>query len=339
MKYYKNLIKRKKFGKLMASLMFALVGILVIYIGFADLAKNGVQFTDIPYGASGDSILVFVLSRTNWGVILCGLIIVYMGLVYLPHNIPEAQEDSDYTVESRNDKIYIKFRNNEFLIDKEKFSPTDFFFHDKNHKFVSVTRGYQIYNYVMAKYRHLTEKQVDKDKVIEAKEIENKFYPVKTMSDEDKLKYLQYKKIKKSYRPFSFIIALLFFGATGFWALGLIAFLAEDLIDIKNIITSIMMLLVCFWIGTKILKHSAKNKKLYEKIMNHKMYVVDCYSYDKKMDIANDETTYYIKVANNEYYLNQWFEIPKEKYVASDIVRGKLIFFEESTLGEIDLIV
>ena len=54
--------------------------------------------------------------------------------------------------------IYIRFKKNEFLVRKETFQPTDLFFKDKNKHFVSMTRGYQIYNYVIAKYKELINK-------------------------------------------------------------------------------------------------------------------------------------------------------------------------------------
>ena len=69
---------------------------------------------------------------------------MYIGIVYIPVNSPYAQDDSDYDIKSEGEYIHIKFKNNEFLVKKETFQPTDLFFKDKNKHFVSITRGYQI---------------------------------------------------------------------------------------------------------------------------------------------------------------------------------------------------
>jgi len=334
MKYYINLIKRKKFGILAFCIFLALLGIFLILINYMEFLSEGLQFTDNSAIATttGSSLLIILLSQTNLGMLAIGIFNIYIALVHLPHITADAQDDSDYIVESRDRKVYVKFKNNEFLLNKETLSPTHFFFKDKNNKFVSVTRGYQIYNYIKAKYNSLTEREVDDNRVINQEDIRTKFDGIKVMSKEDKLKYISYNKIKNSYKPLSFILALFFFICTGFWLLGC-------LLVPENIISEIALFLICFIVGFSIFRYSGRSKTLYNKIMRNKMYMADCYSYDKKIDTCDEGTFYYIKVANNEYYLNNWFEISEKIYKKSDVINAKIIFFEDSSLGKMDLIV
>lgn len=148
MKYYKNLIKRKKYKVILICCITALLGFFCFYINLSEFFNIGIKDTELSPSVVVNSGMAGIIGETNIGMAILGLFIIYIGLVFLPKNSIYAQDDSDYEVKLIEDNIYIKFKNNEFLVKKETFAPTDLFFKDKNGKFVTMTRGYQIYNYV-----------------------------------------------------------------------------------------------------------------------------------------------------------------------------------------------
>lgn len=336
MKYFINLIKRKQFSKLIFPLVFTLIGIVVLCECCKDLMDVGILFSE--------NFINTFLSNVRWTQTILGVVCLYIGLIYLPCIIPESQDDSDYTVESRGDKIYVKFKNLEFLVDKKDLNITSFIYFDKNKKFVSFTRGNQIYAYVKGKHRLLTEKEIDYSRMIEEKDIFSKLDNAKVMTENDKLEYIRHNKIRKSYRPIMLIISL------GILALSIVITLASipklfDYSNSKNNIEGIIVLIsgcVGIAMGVDLLKDSAKEKELYKKIINNKMYIVDFYSYDKRIrsaSVGDSGSHYEIKVVINNYYLDKWFRIPYKIYNENDIIYGKLVFFEDPTIGEVDLMV
>lgn len=90
-----------------------------------------------------------MLGATNIRLSLMGLVCIYTGLIFIPITSIFSQDKEDYEVkEEETGILYIKFKKNEFLVAKETMEPSSFFFKDKNKKFVPLSRGYQIYNYV-----------------------------------------------------------------------------------------------------------------------------------------------------------------------------------------------
>ena len=250
---------------------------------------------------------------------LIGIFVIYLGIVWIPVNSPYAQEDSEYDIKSEGEFIHIFFKNNEFLVKKETFQPTELFFWDKNHRFVSMTRGYQVYNYVMANYKKLTERELDESKVILKSEVVEKFSNVKKMSDEEKKSFITSQKIKNKPRFFFVITSLLLWGNFAFWLLGLICFILTSDFVISDIVVSIIMVIISYILGKKSNVAVVKNKKLVNRIMNEDMYIVECEIYDKKHNQTQDTggTVYdnhYIKITDGNYIVDQWIEIPKEKY-------------------------
>ncbi len=149
--YYKRLWKNKK-SSYIGILILILIGILPIIINIIDYEKINDSSNVSPVVVNSPILVPF--TATNGGMIFIGLFIIYIALVFMPRNIPVAQNPDDYTVDIKGDKIYIKFKKYEFELDKENFNPTSLLFRDKNNKFVTVTTGYQIYNYVNHYYKN-----------------------------------------------------------------------------------------------------------------------------------------------------------------------------------------
>ena len=320
MKYYKNLIIKKKFGKLLGCFIVALVGFICFYFNCIDVIINNIKFSDISTYVVINNGIIGIFGITNIGLSILGIFIIYIGLVFMPRNMPESQDDSDYEIESDEYYINIKFKNNEFHVKKENFSPTDLFFRDKNKKFVSMTRGYQIYNYIMYKYKDMTEKKINKDNIISKSDVVNKFNNVKELSLEEKENYITRKNIKNKPRIFFVILSIILFLNLIFWVTAIIGAIMKPIdYTIYNWLCYIFMSVLSFYLWRKSNKAINKNKDLIKKIINGKMYLVECYVYDKKLDKTQDTNgkireNYYIKITDNHYVVDSWIEIPKSCY-------------------------
>ena len=149
MKYYKNLIKNKNYVGIVVSIIFTLLGVFVIYISFSGFFKNGLENNDINTFTAIRYPLTSFLGSSNFGMIIVGFIVFYTGFFAMPRWSSGSQNDEDYTIQFIDeDKVYIKYKKYEFLVNKN-FEPTSLFFRDKNKKFVTITLGYQIYNYYL----------------------------------------------------------------------------------------------------------------------------------------------------------------------------------------------
>lgn len=196
MKYIKNLIKNKKYFAICVILALTIIGVLFIYYSVEDVANEGIQYSDVsPYTTVSNGIMGLI-STTNFGMIIIGLFSIYVGLIFVPKNARGSQDDSDYIVERREEKIYIKYKNREFLVDRETFGPTKLFFKDKNNKFVSMATGYQIYNYVINFHYNITEREIEDSKKIKPDEVYNKFANITIMNDDEKKQYIKMKRIE-----------------------------------------------------------------------------------------------------------------------------------------------
>lgn len=332
MKYYKNLIKNKKFGTILAMIIITTFSILDFYFSFIDAIIVGLKSSNLSSVEILNHGAIGLIGSTNIGMALIGLFGIYIGLIFIPLNSPGSQDDDDYIVKSQNNKIYIKFKKNEFLLNKETFKPTDLFFRDKNGKFISMAKGYQIYNYVKSHYNNLIEKQIDNENIIQISDIPKNFNGINIMTNDEKLVYINSKKLKNYIRIFPFILSIFFFISFLFWLLG--CFVVP-----QNIITGIILVLICFSFSKFFYKRSVRDKKLIEKIMNNNVYIADCYSYDKKIETYNSGIHYYIKICNNNYYINKWFEISKEAYKENETIKVKLVFFENPSIEDLDIII
>ncbi len=151
MKYIINLFKRKKFGKLLLILIIIIIGLFPLIVNLCDLINNGIHYTDNVFI---NVPIIAILGTSNLGMVIIGIIVaIYLGLIFVPRNAPEAQDDSDYEIVEEGDLLYIKYKDKEFKVKKDTFEAKDLFFKDMNNKHVSMTTGYQIYNYVKYKLK------------------------------------------------------------------------------------------------------------------------------------------------------------------------------------------
>ena len=319
MKYYRNLLKRKRYGQLIACLIVFLLGLSAFLIGILDVLNRGFNNSGLSFYTIYNNGTAGLLSATNIGFTLIGLFIMYVGLVWMPMNIPEAQDDSDYDIKSEGEFLHIRFKTNEFIVNKHTFEPTDLFFRDKNKRFVSMTRGYQIYNYIMAKYPGLTEREIDDSKIVLKAEVVDRFSNVKKMTVEEKRDFINYKNLKNKPRFFFVITSILLWLNFAFWLFGLLCLIITFDFVISYIIVSIIMIIISFILGKKSNIAISKNKKLIAKILNEDVYIVKCEIYDRKHESSTDTSDilsddYYIKITDGNYVVDEWIETTKEIY-------------------------
>lgn len=115
MKYYKNLIERKKHSVIIISICTVLVGIFVRYLSVKDVFDRGLALSKTWYLNDGYGIISVVVA-SNMGMVLCGVLLAYIGFCYVPVTSQFSQDETDYDVKSDGDNIYIRFCSNEFLL-------------------------------------------------------------------------------------------------------------------------------------------------------------------------------------------------------------------------------
>ena len=78
MKYYKNLIKRKKYSVIIISICKVLVVLFVCYLSVKDVFDRGLALSKTWYLNDGYGI-ISVVAASNMGMVLCGVLLAYIG--------------------------------------------------------------------------------------------------------------------------------------------------------------------------------------------------------------------------------------------------------------------
>lgn len=317
MKYYKNLIERKKYSVIIISICTVLVGIFVCYLSVKDVFDRGLALSKTWYLNDGYGI-ISVIASSNVGMILCGLLIIYIGICYLPVTSPFSQDEIDYDVKNDGDNIYVRFQSYEFLVKREDFGPTKLFFRDKNKKFVTVTRGYQIYNYVVYYFKNILEKNVNSDSAILKSEVVDKFKNVKVMTKEDKISFIESERLRNKIKIGYVLLSIILWFGFVFWIYIFIIMLKGD-INVMTVILVLILIWISFILGKKTGRKAVRDKNLVNRILNNEMFMVSASIFDKKNERVDDGDfgsvqNYYIKVTDGMFVVNHWIKVPKEVY-------------------------
>lgn len=139
MKYYINLIKRRKIKPILVMLGFDVLGVWCFVSNLMDLLQNGYRW------GIYDTV---DFSFSNFDLVIVGPIVMWSGFIFLPVTSCYSQNEEEWNVMINSGYIDICFRDYEFHLPVEKFTPRKLMWRDKNRKFVGVTRAYQVYNYV-----------------------------------------------------------------------------------------------------------------------------------------------------------------------------------------------
>ena len=311
MKYYVNLFKRKKYVPLIVFFLWFLLGVTITCIYFIDVISKNIQLNN-EFIFSPNFFLTLI-SSSNIGMLLIGIATCYFAMI-IPTWLADAQDDSDYFVKRENDKIYIKYKSYEFLVDAETFDSNNLSFRDKNKKYVSMSKGYRIYNYVRTKCLDILEKKPDDSKTISKLDVINKFNDVRLATLGEKEEFAKSHKIYNKLRIFFVILSIILGISTIFWSMGIIGFMTTLKFELEYIFIDIILISLSAFLFLKSKKATVKNKILYNKIMNGELYIVKCTSFDKKNYSDEDKHHYKVKITDGNYVVDQWIELPENIY-------------------------
>lgn len=296
MKYFKNLIKRKKFGILIISLCGVIGGIYLLFWSSYQIDWSNIDgFHGFTYLMVELTIVVFT---------------IYMAL--LPIISTYAQDDSDYEVRSEGEYTYIKFKNNEFHVKKESSDSWIIPAFDENKHFVPLFRRVQIRDYVNERYAELRKKDVDKSKIILKSEIVDKFERVRKMTSDEKIDFIRTQKLKWNVKPFWAIISIFSWWVALVGVFGIIQNIINN--NFGEVIVCAFIVIMGYVFGKFSGTEMLRDKKLVKRIMNEDMYIVECKIYDRKYSNADDNTYFYVKITDGNYIVNQWISVTKKKY-------------------------
>lgn len=85
MKYFVNLIKRKKYGYVLFCIVFIIIGVLMFYVNIRDTFNNGIEpNTSLMGKVNYNDIITLLLSSSNLGLAIIGFLGVYFGFFFFP---------------------------------------------------------------------------------------------------------------------------------------------------------------------------------------------------------------------------------------------------------------
>lgn len=156
----------------------------------------------------------------------------------------------------------------------------------------------------------------------EIKDVIKNLRDIKLANDNEKQNYILAKKIKKTMSlPISLTFFLIIWFSIIFIIVGFIKYNEAPFLVLVGFVLLAVDIII-FNI------HKIKNRNHIQKIMNNKIYVADCYAYDRKTEkykeyygSGNDTrsrrgiyTLYFIKITDGNYFVNKWFPISAEQY-------------------------
>ena len=157
--------------------------------------------------------------------------------------------------------------------------------------------------------------------MINNNQIINQFNGIRLATDKEKEQYIKCLKGNNISFTLLNIFAKFWIFIGIFGAIGIIT-------NHENFGTRLFMLLIVCAIGIFgwiINKKTKENIALPRKATNGKLYIADCYSYDKKITNSSRSRRFYIKVTDNvDCYLDKWFSIDHISFVQNDVIKAKL---------------
>lgn len=331
----KYLKQAKKNGKLLPLVIGMLavtgIGLTIVIITVYEMAVYGeLQSFIAPLNS------VAAVANIPLGRIIVGSYIAYVGMAALPRWSKYAQIREEYVVACDGEYMEIAFRGWNWRVKRESFSPTDLFFRDSNHKFVSVLRGYQVYNAIEAFYPEYIGKGKKQEKG--SSSVIEDFPNIRKMTQEEKKEYL--KRKEKGNGCLSVFMGFLAFGF-GLAAVRLLQDIPQKVLW-KDKLMLLAFCAVFFLAAFAFIMVIVMMRRTKQWILTTDCFAVTGYSYQKKKENMSSgdghETLYYAKVWDGQsVYLPRWFPIGEEEYKREEPVAFELYFYKDrSGYTEID---
>ena len=337
MNYYKRLIINRP-AAFFLLLVLGLMGILIVYVGIKEIIFSLDGVKDV------------------WGVILgCifsiyGTLLTYWSFVSGPLTSAYSLEKNDFVVKSKGEYVHIKYKKYEVYDLKENVRNN--IFKEKNGKAINHIDKKRIYNAMLYIFPEALEKALDGRKNITLSQIYIGFNNKKEMNDEEKIKYLNKRNIKKRLRIFTFLAGVIFALVT----IQLIAGFIPDLSmyfkrsALETLFLFAMLIAldsIFFAISKMLLELSFKSILMYKWVMEKKVYVIGCNIWDKVCTEYTDSEYgsifhYYLRVADENYVCKDWIEVSAKTYnkiEKENIQEVKMIILEDKDYPIHDIIV
>lgn len=311
--YYKRLIKNKAYKAIIGMIIITALGAFVSYISLESFIKEGLQFEGYYVNNKFGW-----LTSTNIGILPLGIFIMHLGMVFFPVCSKYAQDLSEYKVNADKEYIWIEFRKYKWKIRREKFSDgSSLMFFDDNRNFVTMTRGYQVYNAIWDCEALKLAQCTDKNNIALIPNAELLTATEKNMMCK-KLKLNKNNWFIKGFSIMFYLIGISSFG------------LPTQVLDpkISNIILAVIFgsLMGVFFIimGYNVFQMSCEGKKEYNYISSHDVFKVRVYSYDKKNASKND----CIKICDgNELFFDEWYTVTRKQFDNAENIKWYAYYY------------
>lgn len=159
----------------------------------------------------------------------------------------------------------------------------------------------------------------------EIKDVIKNLQNIKLANDNEKQNYILAKKIKKTMSlPLSLTFFLIIWFSIIFIIVGFMKYNEASFLVLVGFVLLAVDIII-FSINKN------KNRNNIQRIMNNKIYVADCYAYDRKTEKHKEYyhtedrtrrvmyTLYFIKITDGNYFINKWFPISPEQYNKANI--------------------
>lgn len=290
------------------------LGAFVSYISLESFIKEGLQYEG--YYVNNKFGL---LTSTNLGILLLGIFTMYLGIVFFPVCSKYAQDLSEYKVNADKDYIWIEFRKYKWKIRRDKFRDgSSLMFFDDNRNFITMTRGYQVYNAVCDCEVIKLAQCVEKNNIVLIPNAELLTAPEKNM-------ICKMLKLNKNHWFMKGISVFLFFMGIGV-LVGFPTQITEPKVSniIFAVIFGISMGALFIFMGYQLFQISCEGKREYYNINSHDVFKVRVYSYDKLAGSKNDS----IKICDgNELFFDERYPVTRKQFDNAENIKWYAYYY------------
>lgn len=323
MKYMCRLISRKCWKILAMMLPIFGIGFFLVFSVIYD-CMNGQSLYYDSTSLLPMTSYVALLGASGVGRIILGVFLMYAGTFGFAQVTWQAQNREDLDVQADEEYVYVSFEKWSWKLKREKMGATDYLFFDANHRFVTVTRAYQVDTAVLHWYPELVGKastQVDENQL--STNI-REFAGLHLAGEQEKKDFIERTGRNKAH-VLGKVFGICFWLMAAVIALGAVVELGNGW---KSTLGSFVMALFCFALGYPFYQSSARPRRERKWILEHELYTAEGGSYKKKESNSDSGNGYYVKIWDQQgTYLERWYEINQKAYESNEVVKMKIYAF------------